>query len=44
MVKIMIDLPDHVNKNVSKYSIEFDFNDKRIAIIDILESYFKNKK
>ena len=43
MVQILIDLPDDVNEEVAIYSIKEKFFDKRLAIIDILEKYFKIK-
>ena len=40
MVGIQIELTEELNKKVALQSIERGWNDKRLAIIEILEKYF----
>ena len=40
MVGIQIELSEELNKKVALQSIERGWNDKRLAIVEILEKYF----
>jgi len=43
-MKIQIDIPDDLNKQIAIYSIENDLNDKRKAIIELLYKQMELKK
>ena len=44
MIGIQIELPDELNKKIAIESINRDLNDKRKAIVQILEEFFKLKE
>lgn len=41
MVLIQLNIPRDLDKKIALYSIEADFKDKRIAIIEILREKFR---
>ena len=43
-MQIQLDLQKDLDKKLKLYSVENDFNDKRLAIIDILKKFFEGKK
>lgn len=43
MVLIQLDIPDDVNMNLKRYCIDNGLDDKRIAIVMILEEKFNKR-
>ena len=39
MVKILLELPDDVNKKIEHYKIDHELKDKKAAIIDFIRKY-----
>ena len=44
MVKILLELPDDVNKKIEHYKIDHELKDKKEAIIEILRKCTEVKK
>ena len=43
MVKLQLDIPDNIERELAIYSVKENLRDKRKAILNILQEHFKIK-